>query len=159
MKVLLTGTYISLFFVFWYFFLTLCRQRWLHPPANEQVPHPHLHQIGCPRYEIKFHLMLKFLKYPFIAIIAQSAGAVKYTKQSDGEAPLMLELWEMRSTPLLPSLPGPLWHGVVAPDRVLSMSPIELNCVLMLNWIVWNGTVYMDKMDLALDYNTTVDIR
>ena len=32
----------------------------------------------------------------------------------------------MRSTPLLLSLPGPLWPGVVAPDRVLSMGQIEL---------------------------------
>ena len=31
------------------------------------------------------------------------------TKQSHGEAPVMLELWGMRSTPLLPSLPCPLW--------------------------------------------------
>ena len=38
----------------------------------------------------------------------------------------MLELWGMRSTPSLPSLPGPLWPGVVAPDRVLSLSRIEL---------------------------------
>ena len=30
------------------------------------------------------------------------------TKQSDGEVPAMLELWGMRSTPSLPSLPGPL---------------------------------------------------
>ena len=45
----------------------------------------------------------------------------------------MLELWEMRSIPSLPSLPGPLWPEVVAPDRVLSMGQIELNCVLMLN--------------------------
>ena len=30
------------------------------------------------------------------------------TKQSDGEVPAMLELWVMRSTPLLPSLRGPL---------------------------------------------------
>ena len=43
------------------------------------------------------------------------------TKQSDGEVPAMLELWEMRSTSSLPSLPGPLWPGVVAPDRALSM--------------------------------------
>ena len=43
------------------------------------------------------------------------------TKQSDGEVPVMLELWGMRSTPSLPSLPGPLWPGVVAPDRALSM--------------------------------------
>ena len=71
--------------------------------------------------------------------IAQSAGAVEYTvctsaegnppnecpvydtKQSDGEVPAVRELWGMRSTPSLPSLPGPLWLGVVAPDRALSM--------------------------------------
>ena len=29
----------------------------------------------------------------------------------------MLELWGMQSTPSLPSLPGPLWPGMVAPDR------------------------------------------
>ncbi len=38
-----------------------------------------------------------------------------YDKQSDGEVPVVLELWGMRCTPLLPSLPGPLWPGVVAP--------------------------------------------
>ena len=43
------------------------------------------------------------------------------TKQSDGEVPAMLELWGMQSTPSLPSLPGPLSPGVVAPDRALSM--------------------------------------
>ena len=42
-------------------------------------------------------------------------------KQSDGEVPLMLEFWVMRSIPLLLSLPGPPWTRVVAPDRVLSM--------------------------------------
>ena len=42
-------------------------------------------------------------------------------KQSDGEVPAVLEFWEMRSTPSLLSLLGPLWHGVVAPDRALSM--------------------------------------
>ena len=39
------------------------------------------------------------------------------TKQSDGEVPAVLELWGMRSTPSLPSLPGSLWPGVVAPDK------------------------------------------
>ena len=38
----------------------------------------------------------------------------------------MLELWGMLSTPLLPLLPGSLWPGVVAPDRILPMSQIEL---------------------------------
>ena len=43
------------------------------------------------------------------------------TKQSDGEVPAMLELWGMQRTPSLPALPDPLWPGVVAPDRALSM--------------------------------------
>ena len=43
------------------------------------------------------------------------------TKQSDDEVPVMLGLWEMRSTPSLPLLSGPLWPGMVAPDRALSM--------------------------------------
>ena len=29
----------------------------------------------------------------------------------------MLELWGMQSAPSLPLLPGPLWPGVVAPDK------------------------------------------
>ena len=43
------------------------------------------------------------------------------TKQSDGEVPVMLELWGMQGTPSLLLLPSPLWPGVVAPDRALSM--------------------------------------
>ena len=66
--------------------------------------------------------------------IAPSAGAIEYTdctsarsvliydtKQSDGEVPVMVGLWGMQSTPLLPLLPGLLWPGAVAPDRALSM--------------------------------------
>ena len=77
--------------------------------------------------------------------LAQSAGAVEYTdctsaegydtpnecpgydtKQSDGEVPAVLELWGMWSTPSLPSLPGPLWPEMGAPDRALSMGLLEL---------------------------------
>ena len=43
------------------------------------------------------------------------------TKQSDGEVPAVLELCGMWSTPSLTLLPSPLWPGVVAPDRTLSM--------------------------------------
>ena len=42
-------------------------------------------------------------------------------------------LWGMRSTPSLLSLPGPLWPGIVEPDKVLSMGQIELNSVLIQN--------------------------
>ena len=64
------------------------------------------------------------------------------TKQSDGEVPGLQELWGMQSSPSMPSLTGPLWPGMVAPDRVLSMIQIELNCVRMINWIVWNRSVF-----------------
>ena len=43
------------------------------------------------------------------------------TKQSDREVPVTLERWGMQITPLLQSLSGPLWVGVVAPNRVISM--------------------------------------
>ena len=48
------------------------------------------------------------------------------TKQSDGEAPVMLVLCGMWNTPSLPSLLGLLWLGVVAPDGILSVGQIEL---------------------------------
>ena len=48
------------------------------------------------------------------------------TKQSDREAPALLDFRWMQSTILLPSLPGELWLGVVASDRVRSMGWMEL---------------------------------
>ena len=79
--------------------------------------------------------------------IVQSAGFVEYTtyisaegqdpptnefpgydtKQFHVEVPVMLELWRMRSTPSLLLLPGLLWPGEVAPDKVLSRGQIEVN--------------------------------
>ena len=38
------------------------------------------------------------------------------TKQSDGEVPVILELWGMQSIPSLPLLPGLHWPGMIAPD-------------------------------------------
>ena len=83
-------------------------------------------------------------------MFTQLAGAVEYTdctspggvlpppecpgydtKQSDGEVPVMLELWGMWSTPSecdteqsngeAPVILLPLWPRMVAPDRALSM--------------------------------------
>ena len=95
----------------------------------------------------------------------QNACPVYDTKQSDGEVPVMIDLWGMQSTSLLPSLPGLLWLRVVAPDKFpiyglnrtkllfldftaylcqTELLEIELlchlNCVLILNWIIWNKT-------------------
>ena len=60
------------------------------------------------------------------------------TKQTDSEVPVMLGLWGMRSNHSLPSLQGPLWPGVVATDKVLSLGQIELNSVIMLKRIVFH---------------------
>ena len=46
--------------------------------------------------------------------------------------------------PLFPLLFGPLWPGMVAPDRTLFMSQIKLECIRMLNWIVWIRTVWLN---------------
>ena len=45
----------------------------------------------------------------------------------------MPEFWGMWSTLTFSSLLGPLQIRVVAPNRVLSMGQIELNCVITLN--------------------------
>ena len=77
--------------------------------------------------------------------IAQSAGVVEYAdcispegldssnefpgydiNQYDGVASLILGLWEMRSTPSLPLLPGPLWPELVAPEMFHGIGQIEL---------------------------------
>ena len=57
-------------------------------------------------------------------------------KKSDGEGPVMLELWRMQDTPSLPSLPDLLWLGVEAPERVFSMGQIRLFDIL--NWVQTN---------------------
>ena len=50
------------------------------------------------------------------------------TKQLDGEASVMLELWGMLSAHSLLSHPCSLWPAVVAPERVLFM--VNKNCLI-----------------------------
>ena len=75
------------------------------------------------------------------------------TKPSDCKVPVILELWEMQSTPWLSSLSGPLWPGVVAHDNYLSMGKIELNCILVLNWIARNRTALTSKLRIYAKLN------
>ena len=108
-------------------------------------------------------LQLLLIGKVYLSFLAQSAGATEYTncisadpnlnecpgynnKESDGEAPVMLEIRKMRSNSSLPLLPGRIWCGVVAADRVLSMAQLILNWILMLNWIAWNRTVLAFKL-------------
>ena len=69
-----------------------CRTHWLHLCCWVSPP-PVVNK--CPGYDIK---------------------------QSDGEVPVMLELWRMQSAPSLLLLPGLLRSSVLAPD----MGEIEL---------------------------------
>ena len=55
----------------------------------------------------------------------------------------MLEFWEMWSTPSLPSLPDPLWLGVVAPERVLSMGLFDI-----LNWVRTNDLCKIEFLEI-----------
>ena len=45
----------------------------------------------------------------------------------------------MQSSPSLPSLPGPLCPGVVAPDRAISMCQVGLNRGL--ESFLWGGVI------------------
>ena len=58
--------------------------------------------------------------------LPQKSVLVHDIKQSDGEAPVKLEICGMQSIPSLPSLICPIWPGVVAHFRILSMDLIKL---------------------------------
>ena len=62
------------------------------------------------------------------------------TKQSDGEAPAMLEIWRMRNTPWLPSLPGSFWLEMVASDRV---------CRKGKNFVFWFGAQFNSTLNFT----------
>ena len=66
-------------------------------------------------------------------------------KQSDSEAAVIQKLWEMLSIPLLPSLQGPLWFGMIGSylwvKQKCLISNLSSNKWLMRNWILWNRTV------------------
>ena len=67
----------------------------------------------------------------------------------------------MWNTPSLPLLPGPLWPGVVVPDRVLSMGQIEQSvCKQMTDiklWLLysntWNHLTFYKQMCSSLFKN------
>ena len=56
---------------------------------------------------------------PALRPLIQRVSWIYDTKQSDGKVPVMR--WGMQSTPSLSLLPSPLWSGMVAPERDISM--------------------------------------
>ena len=63
-------------------------------------------------------------------------------KQSEGEASIMLGLLEMWNTPSLPSLQGPLWSGVLAPDDKWSRP------VWYLKWVEINDLCLIELLEI-----------
>ena len=66
------------------------------------------------------------------------------TKQSDDEVPVMLELWGMQSTSLLPSLPGPLLPGVVVPEKgpIYGLNRTKPWFLELTIFCIWTGYLY-----------------
>ena len=60
----------------------------------------------------------------------------------------------MWSTPSLPSFPDPLWPGVVAPDRDLSMGQIELFDYL--NYVQTNVLFQIELWEIEPFHHFTV---
>ena len=94
--------------------------------------------LGVPQLQPNFHCPVSWgcrIYWLNLCRGVRPPSRVSYydTKQSDGEVPVMLEHWGMWRTTSLPMLPGPLWPGIVAPDRTLSMGLIELHTYAKLN--------------------------
>ena len=134
----------------------VCSDPVLHYPLEFHLWIKYNSSIVCKRLFCPVDWCWKIHRLqPFREVRPTPQKCLEYdTKQSDCEVPvILLKFWGMRSTLSLPSLPGSLWPEVVAPDRVPSIGQIELNSVLMLNWITWNRTVLTFKpfeMELVL---------
>ena len=83
-------------------------------------------------------------KYSDLAREPNKLYNMKVTGVLDGEAPVKLELWGIRSTPSLLLLPDPLLPGVGCSygsyRTVWHSNRVKTNGII--NWIVWNRTVW-----------------
>ena len=82
---------------------------------SRSIRFPRRVYCGTLDWGSKIHLLLLCRR------VSPPPTSVRDMTQNNAEVSVMLELWEMRSTPSLPLLPGTLWPGVVARDRVLLM--------------------------------------
>ena len=64
---------------------------------------------------------------PYRGVKTPTTSVPRYdTKQSEGEASVMLKPLGNAEYPFIVFAPGPLWPGIVTPDRVLCIGQIEL---------------------------------
>ena len=69
-----------------------------------------------------------------ILCIALLGGVVEYTD--------CITIWWWGSS-IAGALGNAEYPFIAICAQILSMGQIELNCVLMLNWIAWHGTVFV----------------
>ena len=122
----------------------ITEEDWLEPPETTQTTQASTEQTCCPvGWGCRIHQL-----HLCRGVRSPKECSIYDTKQSHGEVPVMLELWRLQSTPLLPLLPGPRWPGVVAPDKgpIYGLNRTKgilmLNWIVWLNWIAWNRNVF-----------------
>ena len=86
------------------------------PTGPISLPHLYICAFGPARWGYKIYRLCLFWRVRLPQHVSWCN-----TKQSDGEAPVKLDLWRMQSTLSLTSLSVHLWPGVVEPNMVLSM--------------------------------------
>ena len=74
-------------------------------------------------------------------------------KQSDVKISVILKVWKMQNTHSLPSFLCPFCPWVIAHEKALCLGQIELNCVLILNWIAWKRTALTFKLRIYANLN------
>ena len=104
---------------------TFCRRGYIiiwHPPTSCKCHNLHsiqpLDSQGSPLlFSTGCTCFLHWCISAFDSLAGSEVNMQQYyIKQSDGEVPVMLDLWGIRSTPSLLLLPGALWPKMVAPD-------------------------------------------
>ena len=106
-KLVCSNPWLTYFLILCFFFF-LHVHRYIYTHLHIYI-YPHL--LICPiGWGCRIHQLLLWWGVRHSQLIV-----LDMTLKLDGE------LWGMLNTPSLPLLPGPLWLGMVAPDRALSM--------------------------------------
>ena len=121
----------SFFERFWFVYTPICRHGLIQICST--ITSGSLFPLGCAnscsfcaRCPVGWDCRIHRLHFFRVEGLLHSEYPDMTIKNLTPEALVKLELWGRQSSPLLPLLPGLLWPGVVATDRVLSSRQIEL---------------------------------
>ena len=112
---------------------------WLTQQRNSKLWSPTV-ELHFQSSWTTFDIVETFLRGLSLSSFCSPCFCVHYTCYTKKKMDLVLNNL-LRLISLKPKQTGPLWPGMVAPVRALSMGQIELKSVFMLNLITWNRTV------------------